>query len=176
MRKSILVVLAAMSLVLAACETVAPPPPPPPPPPEPRASADVFRSQDFSWSAIPGSNRIDGALVYRQGGVGFSCANVILMPETPWTQRRMNILYRSVISAAAPAAEVRSRTPAAPPELNAFVRQTTCDAQGQFSFTGLPDGGWFVVTVVRPVSGAGEQVALMRRVLTRGGRPTLIEL
>jgi hypothetical protein len=161
-------------LGLAACETV--PPPPPPPPSQEGPSPFVFRSGDFAWSAIPGVNRIDGHIAYRQGAVLYTCTNVALIPEAPFSARRMITLYGSAVEAQVPVDQVQARTTPAPDGFNAFVRTTTCDSQGRFSFTGLPDGSWFVLTPARPMSGAGPQMALMRRVITRGGRPLVIEL
>ncbi|MDP3299269.1 MAG: hypothetical protein Q8M38_04105, partial [Phenylobacterium sp.] len=102
---------------------------------------------------------------------------VVLTPETPWTRRRMSILYSSPEAAALPADEVRARTPSAPnDDYSSFVRRSTCDAADRFSFSNLPDGAWFVITVARPSAGAGESVAIMRRVVTRGGRISPIDL
>ena len=57
------------------------------------------------------------------------------------------------------------------------MKRATCDSGGRFSFAGLPDGGWFVVTIAKPVAGGGgPTLALMRRVMTRGGRATSFEL
>ena len=42
-----------------------------------------------------------------------------------------------------------------------------CNATGHFSFTGLPDGGWYVITVAAPVGG-GPRMAVMRHVETNG--------
>lgn len=175
MKKSLAFVLTASAIALAACETVGPPPPPPPPT-APRPSADVFRSSDFSWSAIPGQNRIDGRLTYRSGSTAYGCANVVLMPETPFTARRMSILYKSTTYAALPVDEVSSRTPPVPDGFNAFVRQALCDRSSRFSFTGLPDGAWFAITRATPASGSGPAIAVMRRVVTRGGRATALDL
>jgi len=161
--------LAAAVVLLAACETTGGPPPPPNAQPP---SATVFRPSDFSWSAVPGRGRIDGKLTYKRGAQRFTCAGaaVILTPETPWTRRRMSTLYLSSSFAALPVGEVRARTPSEPGEdYSAFVRRATCDSADAFSFTGLPDGGWFVITVAKPV-GPGDSVAIMRRVETKGGR------
>ena len=120
----------------------------------PAASTSAFRTADFAWSTAPGSGRIDGQLSYRPMGKVHSCAaaGVLLTPDTPWVRSRMNILYSSTEKAVLPADEVRRRTP---PErsqdYSSFVRRTTCDAQGRFSFTGLPDGTWYASTVARPV-------------------------
>lgn len=166
-------------LALAACNTVAPPPPPPPgmggPP-----SADVFRPGDFSWSAVPGRNRIDGRVTHRAGKVLYSCAgaDVVLTPETLWTRRRMTILYNSPTTAAEPVDQVRARTPSAPSgDYSAFVRRTKCDVDSKFSFTGLADGAWFVITVAKPIGlSGGQNLALMRRVDIRGGKPVFVGL
>ena len=146
----------------------------------PAASTSAFRTADFAWSTAPGSGRIDGQLSYRPMGKVHSCAaaGVLLTPDTPWVRSRMNILYSSTEKAVLPADEVRRRTP---PErsqdYSSFVRRTTCDAQGRFSFTGLPDGTWYAITVARPVpAGSGPDMAIMRRVTTKGSKVVNISL
>jgi len=69
-----------------------------------------------------------------------------------------------------------------PPErsqdYSAFVRRVTCDAQNHFAFSGLPDGAWFVITVAKPVTpgAAGRDVAIMRRVVLKGGQVAKVKL
>jgi hypothetical protein len=139
------------------------------------ADAD-FSAADFAWSKAPGRNTVAGRLVYHQGAVRFSCtgSTVVLTPETPWSRRRMSVLYGATGYAALPAEEVRSRTASAPAgDAGPFVKRTTCDAASQFSFTGLPDGAWYAITLARPANDANAaSVALMRRIVTRGGRVT----
>lgn len=138
-----------------------------------------FSPSDFAWSQIPGRNRIDGRLAFRQGQTRYTCSGsgVVLTPETPWTRRRMSILYASAQAAALPADEVRARTPSAPnADYSGFVRTTTCDAANRFSFAGLPDGSWFVIAMARPAAGGGQSMAIMRRVVTRGGRAVPLDL
>jgi hypothetical protein len=84
-------------------------------------------------------------------------------------------LYGSATVAAVPVDIVRSRTPPAPQELGRYVRAGACTAD-RFAFTGLPDGAWYLITVSKPAQGSGAQVAVMRRVETRGGRPTQVVL
>lgn len=133
-----------------------------------------FRTSDFAWSTAAGKNQIDGELAYKAKEVQYSCADagVLLTPHTAWTGYRMNILYRSTEHAAEPAAEVRGRTPPGRSgDYSSFVRRASCDASGHFSFTGLPDGVWYMITVARSVpAGAGPEMAIMRRVTTRGGK------
>jgi len=169
---------AASLLALSACSTVGPPPPPPPPHSGPVAEG-AFQPQDFSWSAVPGKGQIIGRLTFHAGPTRYGCAgaSVILTPETPWTRRRMTILYNSAIASALPVEEVRARTPTAPSgDYSAFVRRTTCDPDNGFNFQGLPNGAWYVITVAKAVGHAGPDMAIMRRVEIRGGRPVTVEL
>jgi hypothetical protein len=143
--------------------------------------SSAFRASDFAWSTGVGRNGLAGRLAYKAGTARYTCANssVILTPETPWTRQRMLVLYRSTERAALPADEVRARTPAAPPggDYSDFVRRATCDATDRYSFSGLPNGSWYVITIGRPVAQPnGASVALMRRVVTRGGRVTAADL
>lgn len=173
-----LAALAVSTGLLAACQTTGSVPAPPNAMPP---SASVFRPGDFSWSAVPGKGRIEGQLAYRGSTGGrYTCsgAGVVLTPETLWSRRRMTILYNSPDRAALPADEVRARTPSAPSgDYSAFVRRTTCDANDHFSYSGLPNGAWFLITVAKPVPGTkGPDMAVMRRVEIRGGKAVSVGL
>jgi hypothetical protein len=153
------------------------------PPPPARISAapanDAFRAGDFAWSQGAGRGAVVGKLTFAPGPVRYSCAgaSVILTPETPWSRRRMVALYKSDSRAALPTDEVRARTPMAPPgDSGPYIRRTTCDAADHFSFSGLPEGSWYAITIAKPVSGAGVSMALMRRVTTHAGRVTPADL
>jgi len=190
MMKTRLVFAAGALATLSACASAPPAAGPsagPAAPSPPVASAPAaptgtieFRTSDFAWSTAPGRGSIDGQLVYRAGRQAYTCedAGVVLTPETAWVQRRMTILYTNAERAALPAADVRGRTP---PErsqdYSAFVKRATCDAAGKFSFTGLPDGAWYAITVAKPTGGAaGTEMAIMRRVVIRDGRAVRVEL
>jgi hypothetical protein len=172
--------LAAAALLgsLTACAPTYGPPPPGRPAAMPPADA-TFRASDFAWSQAPGRNTLSGALGHG-GPIRYSCAGatVVLTPETPWATRRMEVLYKSDQRAALPADDVRSRQNQAPPgDSNPYVKRAACDAADHFSFTNLPDGAWYVVTIAKPVAGAtGPTLAIMRRVTTRGGKVTTFEL
>lgn len=173
-----LAALAVSTGLLAACQTTGSIPAPPNAMPP---SASVFRPGDFSWSAVPGKGRIEGQLAFRGSTGGrYTCsgAGVVLTPETLWSRRRMTILYNSPDRAALPADEVRARTPSAPSgDYSAFVRRTTCDANDHFSYSGLPNGAWFLITVAKPVAGTkGPDMAVMRRVEIRGGKAISVGL
>jgi hypothetical protein len=138
----------------------------------PAPSGAAFDAQDFAWSARPGSGVIYGTVAYHRSSARYSCSgsDVLLTPESPWSRRRMVILYGSANAAAAPVSIVRARTPTAGAgDYARFVRRTSCDATDHFSFHDLPDGSWFVITIVKPVDGVGEAMAVTRRVQTHGG-------
>jgi hypothetical protein len=168
--------IAAFAVILSACAQT-PMGPVEPTSPAPYAYAPppavAFRARDFAWSTLPGAASIAGALTYRDGPIRYACAGeeVILTPETPWTRRRMLILYGSAYSAAVPVAMVRSRMPSAQSEdYLRYVHRVKCDADSRFSFGDLPNGSWFVITLAKPVGPRGDTVAVMRRVETHGGR------
>lgn len=170
-------VLAVAALTSACAPSLGPPPPgatAPPPAPRPMGGGAAFNAADFAWSQRPGSNIIAGRVAYRQGPVRYTCAGlaVVLTPETAWSARRMTALYGSTERAALPSDEVRRRTPSAPAgDAGPYVKRTTCDEADQFAFGGLPDGAWYAITIARPVGASdGATVALMRRVVVRGGR------
>jgi hypothetical protein len=166
--KSIPLLFLALAVTgLAGCETNGPTGPAIPA--APAASSEAFNEGEFAWSIQSGGNSIVGALAYHGGPAQFTCQDVVLIPRTPWSRRRMIILYGSDNQATVPAEEARARTPSAPAgDYARFVRHATCDKADRFSFTGLPDGAWFVITVATPKAG-GDKVAIMQRVETQGG-------
>ncbi|MBL8553254.1 MAG: hypothetical protein JNL41_03170 [Phenylobacterium sp.] len=176
--------LVGLAALLSACTPTLGPPPPggrpaPPPPPPPMSGSAQFNAGDFAWSQRPGGNIIAGRVAYAQGRTRYTCAgsSVVLTPETAWSARRMAALYGSAERAALPADEVRARTPAAPPgDAGPYVKRTTCDDADQFAFGGLADGAWYAITIVRPVGGPGGTMALMKRVVVRGGRTVPLAL
>lgn len=161
-RSRSILALAALAALTAACATGPTGPGALPPP------SGAFEARDFDWSARPGQSSINARVDYRQGGQAYRCTGSAgLTPDTPYTRARFQTLYGSTESAAVPAAVVRARTVAdAGADYRSYVRSAACE-NNRFSFTGLPDGGWFVIV---PVSAGGDPVALMRRIETRGGR------
>ena len=159
-----LIVMAAVGVALAACETV----PTPGYGPVGRPSSSAFNPGDFAWSTQPGRGSIEGRIAYTREGQAFDCTgSVALTPDTPYTRARFRTLYGSTDRAALPEAVVRARTVPDPnADYRSFVRSTTCQ-NGRFEFTGLPDGDWFIIS---PVSAGGDRIVLMRRIGTRGGR------
>jgi hypothetical protein len=141
---------------------------PPPPPPISQAPA-TFDPADFAWSQQAGVASIRGGIAYRGPNAPYVCrdAAVALTPDTPYSRERILRLYGSTERAAVPVSIVRSRQAGAPSNaFSKFVRSTRCNIDNQFVFDRLPPGSWFVIVAVKPQSGQGEQVALLRRVQT----------
>jgi hypothetical protein len=180
-RVRLLSAAAFVAATLSACApTLGPPPPGRIGPPPPSITDSTFRAGDFAWSQVPGKNTLAGTLAHPPGAARYSCVGqtVVLTPETPWARKRMQVLYESDQHAALAADDVRSRQNQAPPgDSNPYVKRVVCDAADHFSFSGLPDGAWYVVTLAKPVAGqSGPSLAMMRRVVTRGGKVTSFEL
>jgi len=161
-----LALVTAAAAALSACATG----------PTPGPAVAAFDAAAFAWSTPAGDAAISGRVAYAGGGRSWSCAGSVgLTPETPWTRQRFQTLYGSTQRAAIPAAVVRARSVTeASADYQAFVRSTSCDAQGRFRFDDLPAGNWFVIAPV--TDGGDEPVVLMRRVATRGGQATEVAL
>lgn len=134
-----------------------------------------FNPGDFAWSTHPGDGGIDGRVTYSREGQVYACTgSVALTPDTPYTRARFRTLYGATDQAALPEAVVRARTVSDPnADYRSFVRSTTC-SNGRFSYSGLPDGGWFLIVPVN--AGGGDRIVLMRHVDTRAGRRTPVTL
>ena len=171
-------------LALAACGTTQGPPPPypvaPAHQPPPPGSADHFNARDFAWSNGQGGNSITGRVMLRTKASGaFSCAggSVALTPETPYSAARTLHLYGSDQHAVASVESVRDRSAGeGPPPYTSFVRSTACGDDGRFSFSGLPDGAWFLIARAKPVHGDGAPQVIMQRVVTRDGQTVALDL
>ncbi|HEX3917568.1 MAG TPA: hypothetical protein VHW60_09545 [Caulobacteraceae bacterium] len=177
MKRIVAICLAASAL--AACETegMGPPGPPPPPPSTgsgyiPPPSTNGFHESDFAWSRGTGGGAINGVVTF--GGPGkYSCGDVVLAPETPWSSQRTMTMYGSTTEADVAVDDVRNRTPrdaadqAQAAAYARYARHAQCNASNHFSFAGLPNGAWYIVTVATPRAG-GPKIAVMQRVATYG--------
>jgi hypothetical protein len=167
------------ALILSACaeESLGPPTPVGPAVTYQPGTGEVFNERDFYWSRGSGPGAIAGTFAFRNGGTRYSCRgqDVILLPETQWSRRRMVILYGSASSAAVLAEIVRARTPpTSGGDFASYARKSHCDDTDHFSFAGLPAGPWYVITLARPVESGGSAMAVMRRIDVRAGPRQLV--
>jgi hypothetical protein len=109
-----------------------------------------------------GKNTIKGqGFLRQQGGGVVTCAgeDVNLLPATPYF-RELLIIYKS---GKKPMGDID-------PSFKTIRRQTKADAQGNFTFTDLPDGNWFVSTKVRwIVAGERQGGGLIKEVRVSNG-------
>jgi hypothetical protein len=93
--------------------------------------------------AKPGDNGINGqAFLAQQDGSVVTCAGsrVLLLPATSYFRE---MFWHMIV--AGRDAESPERTY---PGLKTMIRRTECDAQGNFSFSEIPSGTWFMLTEV----------------------------
>jgi hypothetical protein len=92
--------------------------------------------------AEPGENAISGqAFLTQQGSSVVTCAGsrVLLLPATSYYRE----MFAHIIAGSEP------EPPDTPyPSLKSMIRRTECDAQGNFWFSEIPDGKWFILTQV----------------------------
>jgi hypothetical protein len=116
--------------------------------------------------AKPGENGISGqAFLTRQGDSVVTCAGsrVLLLPATSYFRE---MFWHMIVAGSEP------EPPKNPyPSLKSMIRRTECDAQGNFSFSGIPDGTWFVLTQVKARDGG---VLITELTVSNGGTPQVL--
>lgn len=142
-------------LCLASCSTTPPRSQVTPiPKPEPPLTFDAALHAPY---ATQGASGIKGQAFLRQRGGGVvTCAGsrVTLTPSTAF------FLHLAILDTA------RRPHPRIEGDLNLMAqvrRETVCDAQGNFSFSGLPAGKWLVSTQVTWIVGNRQQGGLVSK-------------
>jgi hypothetical protein len=99
--------------------------------------------------AQPGGNGISGrAYLTPQGNDGqVTCAGsrVLLLPATSYFRE---MFWHMIVAGSEPEPPKRAY-----PSLKNMIRRTECNTQGNFSFSEVPDGNWFVLTQVNAKRG-----------------------
>jgi len=140
---------------------------------KPKPFVNAYNPNDVAWALQSGPNAVMGSALLRTvGGDIKTCAGytAYLLPVSAYTTEAV---MRAGGSAQGGLIRWGSKY-YIDPAVGNVTRQTTCDAQGNFSFTSLPDGEYFVVARVTwgaPYRGwtntqGGE---LFQRVALRGG-------
>ena len=116
--------------------------------------------------AKPGENGLSGqAFLTRQGDSVVTCAGsrVLLLPATSYFRE---MFWHMIVARSEP------EPPENPsPSLKGMIRRTECDAQGNFSFSEIPDGKWFVLTQVKARDGG---VLITELTLSNGATPQVL--
>ncbi|MDJ0275894.1 hypothetical protein QLH51_03640 [Sphingomonas sp. 2R-10] len=144
-----------------------------------------------------GDNVIQGnALIPLSDGDAVTCRgqSVFLVPVTPYTTERMMVAFDSDrqgfrdvrikrgLHIAGFGKSTREPFPPFEPRNDHYQqsagRDTRCDSRGDFQFSGVADGDYFVTTVItwQHYGRIPDGGSLMRRVSLRGGRTTRVVL
>ena len=164
--------IAAASLALAGCATMAPAPV--------VYHVQAKFDQDQATRLVQdGKNTVKGSAFMRQRGGGVvTCAgnSVFLIPATAYAVERFQFLYGTTTSGTNAHRKQFQFVPD-PPGYMSTVKATKCDAQGAFIFEGVADGEFFVQTTVAWQVGSSLQGGnLMQRVRVEGGKATSLIL
>ncbi|WP_395117211.1 hypothetical protein ACFCQI_12630 [Rhodanobacter sp. FW102-FHT14D06] len=145
---------------------------------------NTFNPQEVAWFNSTGTGSITGQAFFQtRGGQPRTCAGleVALQPHSTYGDERLRAIYGSTDTGYAPALATRVQFN---PDSSAYLqtlKKSTCDAQGNFSFTGLPAGNYVIVSVLAwtipgqefaPPQGG----ALMKSVTLKDGENTRIIL
>lgn len=157
MKQYVLVAALCANLGLVACATTPPPPPVP------------FDGSGLAWAKEKGNNSISGDAVLRtRGGDVRTCAglDVKLVPVSDYTRAMAARHYGGTDTGYFDRSYIFASPPAWAPEMSSYIQQKRCNAQGQFSFTALPDGSYFVIATVVWEAPTGGRYSYMA---TQGG-------
>ena len=118
-----------------------------------------------------GNNTVTGqGFLRQQGGVIVTCAgsDVYLLPATSFFREYINHIR---------AGKNPQQGNQIGPSYKVMIKQSQCDAQGNFAFSNIPNGSWFVMTEVKWVVGYSQQGgALLRELAVSNGETTQILL
>lgn len=131
---------------------------------------ETFNPDEARYVLEEGDNTVKGsALIRRRDGIAVTCAGaqVDLFPVNDYSAARMAAIYGNTERGYG---NRRVNLPEPNREYLELQRTTICDPQGHFTFTGVPDGHYFVTTMVtwKPqyvVQGG----PLMKKVTVSGG-------
>lgn len=139
-------------------------------PAAPYLTKTTFDPSEVAWSAGPGRNTVEGQAFLRQRGGGVvTCAgaSVQLIPDSAYARERFMFIYGT---ATQPAASSGRRIDAPNTAFVNTFRHQSCDAQGGFRFSEIPDGNYYVVTTVQwEVAGVRQGGNVMAPVSLAGG-------
>ena len=142
-----------------------------------------FNAEEAKIALQPGNNTVKGsamlgALLRRSEGEAVTCAGkpIHIAPVTTYSKARMMSLYDNDNAGYNPALNGRRLDES----VNFWMegaRETTCDAQGYFTFENLKDGEYYVSSqIVWLEQTLPEGGVLMKKVSVRGGETKEIVL
>lgn len=146
-------------------------------------STTPFNPAEMAWAKGNGTNSVSGFAVLRTvGGEARTCAAlpVRLVPDSPLARERMIGLYGTTTRGTAPASARNYDDAKTDPEYLSASRETRCDPQGNFSFEKVPNGVWYVTTIVAwsaaPRARVLEGGPMMKRIELTGNQAEKVSL
>ena len=121
------------------------------PPPRQVNLTSTFNPQEVAWSKATGTGSITGQAFFQtRGGQPRTCAGlqVSLQPHSTYGDERLSAIYGNTEKGAVHALATRVQFVPDDPTYKETVKTSTCDAQGNFSFTSLPAGKYFLVASI----------------------------
>lgn len=146
-------------------------------------SRPVFDVDDVAWSTAPGRNSVRGTAVHKTlARSSRTCASlpVRLVPDSSYARLRFHELYGSEEAGESTGPNFNAYGPerSDPRYLN-VARVANCDSQGNFSFEGIPDGTWYVLSTDNSRSQHGANPpgsALFKRIQLKDGQAADVTL
>ncbi|KKC24906.1 hypothetical protein WP12_16920 [Sphingomonas sp. SRS2] len=150
---------------------------------QPTVSWPAWADSDVAWAAVDGRNTVTGtALLRTRGGEPRTCAalEVTLVPQSAYADERISRIY-GVDQQGYRDVHSYPRLEEPPVGYIRSTRTTRCDGQGYFQFDGVPDGSYYVISIVTwTVPGRyvaqTQGGALMAKVSVKGGQTRRVVL
>lgn len=140
------VVLSIVILLLAGCATVAPAPP------RQINISTAFDQSEVQWFKTKGNGSITGQAYFQTvGGQPRTCAGgrVTLYPHSTYIDKLTVAVFGNTTSGYVPIYQMNFQVnPRSPSATSEYAMTAACDAQGNFSFTDLPAGSYYVLAGV----------------------------
>lgn len=158
---------------------------------EDSATIPVFSAEEVAWSKGYGPNIVDGIASASGEKDTATCAGeqVYLRPGSALERHRGKIIFGnsdgariSVDKYMNPPAATAANMPTPPKDYDAVARKASCSIDGKFLFAGIPDGNYYVITMLLPRAYVGKVTpyedieVVMKRVTVAGGQTVKLDL
>ena len=149
-------------------------------PPLKYLTREPFSPQDVAWSTVPGANSLSGSVLFEYwNNQPRPCAEVPvrLVPDSAYARRRLQELYGSDAAGVSSGPGYGGYGPEKF-DFRWLESGKTADCnQGSYSFEGVADGTWYVVSSwMMPGDKDGRGVSMFKRVELRGGHAVQLNL
>ncbi len=121
--------------------------------PQPKlvALTSTFDAEGAAWFNSKGTGSINGQAFFQtRGGQPRTCAGleVSLQPHSTYGDERLTAIYGSTESGYVPALSTRVQFTPDDVKYKQFRKTSVCDAQGNFGFSDLPPGKYFITSAI----------------------------